>query len=56
MDNEGKHLLVIADGAAFGSEMGELFLYMQKHPEVSLYFEKVTEIQAFLLPTENSFK
>ena len=36
MDNEGKHLLVIADGAAFGSEMGELFLYMQKHPEVSL--------------------
>jgi len=43
MDNEGKHLLVIADGAAFGSEMGELFLYMQKHPEVSLYLPESFE-------------
>ena len=43
MDNEGKHLLVIADGAAFGSEMGELFLYMQKHPEISLYLPESFE-------------
>lgn len=43
MDNEGKHLLVIADGAAFGSEMGELFLYMQKHPKVSLYLPESFE-------------
>ncbi len=43
MDNEGKHLLVIANGAAFGSEMGELFLYMQKHPEVSLYLPESFE-------------
>ena len=43
MDNEGKNLLVIADGAAFGSEMGELFLYMQKHPEVSLYLPESFE-------------
>ncbi|MDD6059747.1 MAG: translation initiation factor 2 [Ruminococcus sp.] len=43
MDNEGKQLLVIADGAAFGSEMGELFLYMQKHPEVSLYLPESFE-------------
>ena len=43
MDNIGKQLLVIADGAAFGSEMGELFLYMQKHPEVSLYLPESFE-------------
>lgn len=43
MDNAGKPLLVIADGAAFGSEMGELFLYMQKHPEVSLYLPESFE-------------
>ena len=43
MDNAGKQLLVIADGAAFGSEMGELFLYMQKHPEVSLYLPESFE-------------
>lgn len=43
MDSLGKHLLVIADGAAFGSEMGELFLYMQKHPEVSLYLPESFE-------------
>ena len=43
MDNEVKHLLVIADGAAFGSEMGELFLYMQKHPEISLYLPESFE-------------
>ncbi|MBQ8121857.1 MAG: translation initiation factor 2, partial [Ruminococcus sp.] len=43
MDNEGKNLLVIADGAAFGSEMGELFLFMQKHPEISLYLPESFE-------------
>ncbi|MCR4862523.1 MAG: translation initiation factor 2 [Ruminococcus sp.] len=43
MDNIGKQLLVIADGAAFGSEMGELFFYMQKHPEVSLYLPESFE-------------
>lgn len=42
-DNEGKKLLVIADGAAFGPEMGELYLYMQKHPEVNLYLPESFE-------------
>lgn len=41
--NEGKKQLVIADGAAFGSEMGELYLYIQKHPEVSLYLPESFE-------------
>ena len=43
IDNAGKRLLVIADGAAFGSEMGELYLYMQKHAEVSLYLPESFE-------------
>lgn len=42
-DNEEKKLLVIADGAAFGPEMGELYLYMQKHPEVNLYLPESFE-------------
>ncbi|WP_051463359.1 hypothetical protein [Ruminococcus flavefaciens] len=42
-ENEGKKLLVIADGAAFGPEMGELYLYMQKHPEVILYLPESFE-------------
>lgn len=42
-DNKGKKVLVIADGAAFGPEMGELFLYMQKHPEVDLYLPESFE-------------
>ncbi len=41
--NSGRKLLVIADGAAFGSEIGELHLYMQKHPEVSLYLPESFE-------------
>ena len=53
MDNEGKNLLVIADGAAFGSEMGELFLYMQKHLEISLYLPESFEwliLQSGIVP------
>ena len=42
-DNEGKNILAIADGAAFGSEMNEIFLYVQRHPEVSLYLPESFE-------------
>lgn len=42
-DNKGKKLLIIADGAAFGSEMGELYRYTKKHPEVSLYLPESFE-------------
>ncbi|MBO5320246.1 MAG: translation initiation factor 2 [Ruminococcus sp.] len=42
-DNKGKKLLIIADGAAFGSEMGELYRYIKKHPEVSLYLPESFE-------------
>ncbi len=42
-DNNGKKLLIIADGAAFGSEMGELYRYIKKHPEVSLYLPESFE-------------
>lgn len=42
-DNKGKKLLIIADGAAFGSEMGELYQYIKKHPEVSLYLPESFE-------------
>lgn len=42
-ENNGKKLLIIADGAAFGSEMGELYRYIQKHPEVSLYLPESFE-------------
>ncbi|MBP3208352.1 MAG: translation initiation factor 2 [Oscillospiraceae bacterium] len=35
--------LIIADGAAFGSEMGELFLYVQRHQEVYLYLPESFE-------------
>lgn len=31
------------NGAAFGSEMGELFLYVQRHPEVYLYLPESFE-------------
>ena len=41
--NEDKNILVIADGAAFGSEMGELYLYIKKHPEVSMYLPESFE-------------
>ena len=36
-NNSGKRILIIADGAAFGSEMSELYLYMKNHPEVCMY-------------------
>lgn len=42
-DNKGKKLLIIADGAAFGSEMDELYRYIKKHPEVSLYLPESFE-------------
>lgn len=42
-DNKGKKMLIIADGAAFGSEMGELYRYIKKHPEVSLYLPESFE-------------
>ncbi len=43
IDNKGKHILVIADGAAFGSEMGEIYPYIQKHKEVKLYLPESFE-------------
>ena len=43
--NEYKNskVLIIADGAAFGSEMGELYLYMQSNPEVCIYLPESFE-------------
>ncbi len=41
--NKGNKILVIADGAAFGSEMGELYLYMQSNPEVYIYLPESFE-------------
>ena len=43
IDNKGEHILVIADGAAFGSEMGEIYPYIQKHKEVKLYLPESFE-------------
>ncbi len=42
-DHKGKQVLVIADGAAFGSEMSELYLYMKSNSEVSLYLPESFE-------------
>ena len=42
-DNKGKKMLVIADGAAFGPDMWELYLYIQSNPEVSLYLPESFE-------------
>ncbi len=36
-------ILVIADGAAFGSEMNEIYLYMQKNTNISLYLPESFE-------------
>ena len=36
-------VLIIADGAAFGSEMAELYLYMQSNPNVSMYLPESFE-------------
>ena len=38
-----KNILVIADGAAFGSQMAEIYLYMQSNPEISLYLPESFE-------------
>ncbi len=43
IDNKGEHILVIADGAAFGSEMGEIYPYILKHKEVKLYLPESFE-------------
>lgn len=36
-------ILVIADGAAFGSEIGEIYQYMQTHPNIYLYLPESFE-------------
>ena len=41
--NKGKSILVFADGAAFGAEIGELYLYMKDHPEVCAYLPESFE-------------
>ena len=41
--NRGKRILVIADGAAFGPEMEELYLYKKANPEVSIYLPESFE-------------
>ena len=41
--NRERRILVIADGAAFGSEIGELYLYMQHNPQISLYLPESFE-------------
>lgn len=42
-DHKRKKILIIADGAAFGSEMGELYIYMQSHPEIRLFLPESFE-------------
>ena len=42
-ENHAKNILVIADGAAFGSEIGELYLYMQSNPGIKLYLPESFE-------------
>lgn len=42
-NSSGKRILIIADGAAFGSEMSELYLYMKSHSEVSMYLPESFE-------------
>ena len=40
---KGRSVLIIADGAAFGSEMSELYLYMQSNPDVCIYLPESFE-------------
>ena len=40
---KGRKILIIADGAAFGSEMGEMYLYMRNNPDVSIYLPESFE-------------
>ena len=42
-ENLAKNILVIADGAAFGSEIGELYLYMQSNLGIKLYLPESFE-------------
>ncbi len=42
-DSDRSETLIVADGAAFGSEMNELYLYMKKHPEIKLYLPESFE-------------
>lgn len=41
--NRGKRMLVVADGAAFGPEMSDLYLYARSNPELSLYLPESFE-------------
>lgn len=41
--NNGKQMLVIADGAAFGPEMSELYLYAKSNPNLKLYLPESFE-------------
>lgn len=43
IDYKGSQILVVADGAAFGSEMSELYPYIQRHTEVKLYLPESFE-------------
>ena len=43
IDYKGSRILVVADGAAFGSEMSELYPYIQRHTEVELYLPESFE-------------
>ncbi len=42
-NNKGKHILVIADGASFGPEIGDLYLYMKTNPDVAAYLPESFE-------------
>ena len=41
--HKGKRVLVIADGAAFGPEMGDVHLFVEAHPEVAVYLPESFE-------------
>lgn len=41
--NKGRHILVIADGASFGPEMSDLYLYMKTNPDVVAYLPESFE-------------
>ena len=40
---DGQRVLVIADGAAFGPEMGDVYLFSRTHPEVTVYLPESFE-------------
>lgn len=43
ISNRGKSIIIIADGAAFGPEIGELYLYMKSNPDIKLYLPESFE-------------